>query len=406
MHNLEKRVSFGAIVSIVVVFAFLPCCSRAFAQSAFRPFSANATRTADTKTTTRKIYVTDHAVRIETNRNETGQGSIAIVRLDLNQIDILSPARNTNIEMPYAGEAGAADAEFASYLNGAEVQRESLGIDQVGQYRCEKSLVNVTYKGRVYVSMEWAATEMKGFVVKRKGIDGEWSTELSNIQFGPQEPSLFEVPSGFITRRYSKNWTTVVQQMTAAHGTQNQISIARAAGLAVSGDDPNVSNNSTSNPPTDHYSFEAADPVTHDIVFQATTSVDFFPPSKSQSPSSPPQESASNPFEPKILNVEKSESGNEYVLKVTFVVPNDPKISYDLITVYGTQFVGANRSHDHSYPSIRGHWVPKDQVTFAVQVPKEFTDPTKGWDLTFCVGSDAGCYPSANLLTLISGKSR
>jgi hypothetical protein len=406
MHNLARRLSVATIVSIVALFALLLCCSRAFAQSALRPFSANETRTVDKKTTTRKIYVTDHAVRIETNGDENSQGSIAIVRLDLNLIDILSPARNTNIESPYAGEAGAANAEFASYLNGAEVQRESLGIEQAGQYRCEKSRVKVTYKGRVYVSIEWATAEMKGFVVKRQGVDGGWSTELSNVQFGPQEPSLFEVPSGFITRRYSKNWATVVQQMTAAHGTQNQISIARAAGLEVSGDDPNVSNNGTSNPPTDHYSFEAADPVTHDIVFQATTKVDFFPPSKSQSPSNPPQESASNPFEPKVLNVGKSESGDDYVLKVTFVVPNDPKISYDLITVYGTQFIGANRSRDHSYPSIRGHWEPNDQVTFAVQVPKEFTDPSKGWDLTFCVGSDAGCYPSTNLLTLIPEKSR
>jgi hypothetical protein len=406
MHNLAKRLSHGTIVSIVAHFALVLFCSRAFAQTALRPFAANETRTADKKTTTRKIYVTDHAVRIETNGDANGQGSIAIVRLGLNQIDILSPARNTNIETPYAGEAGAANAEFASYLDGAEVQRESLGSDQVGPYRCEKSRVKVTYKGRVYVSMEWAAAEMNGFVVKRQGVDGAWSTELSNIQFGPQEPSLFEVPSGFITRRYSKNWTTVVEQMTAAHGTQNQISIARAAGLAVSGDDPNVSNNGTSNPTTDRYSFQAVDPVTQDVVFQATTSADFFPPSTSKSPSNPLQESTSNPLEPKVLNVGKSESGDDYILKVTFVVPNDPKIAYDLITVYGTQIIGVNRSHDHSYPSTRGHWQPKDQVTFAVQVPKEFTDPSKGWDLTFCVGSDASCYPSVNLLTLISEKSR
>jgi hypothetical protein len=406
MHNLEKRLSFGTIISIVALVALLLCCSRAFAQSPLRPFSANETRTVNEKTTTRKIYVTDHAIRIETNGDENGQRSIAIVRLDLNQIDILSPARNTNIEMPYAGEAGAANAEFAFYLNGAEVQRESLGSDQVGQYRCEKSRVNVTYKGRVYVSIEWAGTEMKGFVIRRQGVDGEWSSELSNIQFGPQEASLFELPSGFITRKYSKNWTTVVQQMRVAHGTQKQIAIARAAGLAVSGDDPNLSDSGTSNPTTDHYSFAAADPVTQAIVFESTTNVDFSPPSKSQSPSNPSQESASNPFEPKILNVAKSESGNDYILKVTFLVPNDPKTTYDLITVDGTQFVGANRSHDHSYPSIRGHWQPKDQVTFAVQVPKEFTDASKGWDLTFCVGSDAGCYPSANLLTVISEKNR
>ena len=403
MYNLETRFS---IATIVALFALLLCGSCVFAQSPLRHFSANETRTVAQKTTTRKIYATDHAIRIETNGDENGQGSIAILRLDLNLIDILSRARKTNVETPYAGEAGAANAEFASYLSGAEVQRESLGSDQVGQYRCEKSRVKVTYKGRVYVSMEWAATELNGFVVKRQGEAGEWSSELSNIQFGPQEASLFAVPSGFITRKYSKNWATVVQQMTLASGTQDQIAIARAAGLTVTGNDPNVSNNGTSNAPTDHYSFQAADPVTQDIVFEATTSVDLFPPSKSQLPSKPPQESASYPIEPRVLNVEKIESGNQYVLKITFVVPDDAKTSYDLITIYGTQFIGADRSHNHSYPSIRGHWQPKDQVTFTVQVPKEFTDPSKGWDLTFCVGSDAGCYPSANLLTLISEKRR
>jgi hypothetical protein len=406
MHNLAKRLSVATIVSVVALFALVLCCSRSFAQSALRPFSANQTHTVDKKTTTRKIYVTDHAVCIEPSGDANGQGSIAIVRLDLNLIDILSPARNMNIETPYAGEAGAANAEFSAYLNGAEVQRESLGSDQVGPYRCEKSRVKVTYKGRVYVSIEWAAAEMNGFVVKRQGVDGEWSSELSNIQFGPQEPSLFVVPSGFITRKYSKNWTTVVQQMASAHDTQKQIAIARAAGLDVSGDDPNVSNRGPSNPPANHYSFEADDPVTRESVFEAMTNVDFPPPSKSTPPSNPPQESASYPFEPKVLNIEKTESGNEYVLKITFVVPDDPKTTYDLITVYGTQFLEANRSHDHSYSSIRGHWQPKDQVTFAVHVPKEFTDPSKGWDLTFCVGSDANCYPSANLLTLISEKSR
>jgi hypothetical protein len=286
------------------------------------------------------------------------------------------------------------------------VHRESLGSDQVGQYRCEKSRVKVTYKGRDYVSIEWAATEMNGFVIKRQGLEGEWSSELSNIQFGPQEASLFVVPSGFITRRYSENWTIVVQQMKLAHGTQNQISIARAAGLTVTGDDPNLSDSGTSNAPTNHYSFEAADPVTQEIVFEATTNIDFVPPSKSKLPPNPPEESPSYPFEPKVLSVAKIESGNEYVLRITFVIPDDPNTAYDLITVYGTQFIGTDRSHDHSYPPIRGHWQPKDKVTFAVRVPKEFTDPSKGWDLTFCVGSDASCHPSANLLTVISEKGR
>jgi hypothetical protein len=85
------------------------------------------THTVDKRTITGKGYASDHAVRIETDQDENGQESITLVRLDLNQIDILSASSRTSVEMPYAGNAGAVSAEFASYLSGAEMQRESLG---------------------------------------------------------------------------------------------------------------------------------------------------------------------------------------------------------------------------------------------------------------------------------------
>jgi hypothetical protein len=55
-----------------------------------------------------------------------------------------------------------------------------------------------------------------------------------------------------------------------------------------------------------------------------------------------------------------------------------------------------------SYPLIHGSWQPKERVEFSVRVLKENADPSLGWNLTFCVGSATACYPSPNLLTLIT----
>jgi hypothetical protein len=89
---------------------------------------------------------------------------------------------------------------------------------------------------------------------------------------------------------------------------------------------------------------------------------------------------------------------------VSFVIPDEPSSSYDTITIYGMQIIGTQRSTEKSYPSVQGHWQPNDRVRFSVRVPKEYADPSRGWDLTFCVGSAKGCYPSPNLLTLITQK--
>lgn len=42
-----------------------------------------------------------------------------------------------------------------------------------------------------------AAKELDGFVVKRADEKGQWSTEYHNVRLSPQDPSLFEIPSGY-----------------------------------------------------------------------------------------------------------------------------------------------------------------------------------------------------------------
>lgn len=108
--------------------------------------------------------------------------------------------------------------------------------------------------------------------------------------------------------------------------------------------------------------------------------------------------------EPTIVSVKQSEAGNFYELKVAFIIPDVSSYTFDTITVYGMRIVGGQRSDDTNYPSLHGSWKPNDRAEFSVRVPKECTDPSKGWNLTFCVGSTAGCYPSSNVLTFIAQK--
>jgi hypothetical protein len=403
MDKGRKQRAFGSrslLFSSVAFFALSLNTAGVEAGTSLQSFSADVIHIAGKQTSTGEIHATKNAVRTEGAEN--GQEIITIVRLDRNELHILAPAAATNLEMPYIDDAGGNEQEFAQYIEGAETQSTPLGTGQIGPYRCDKSRVQVTYQGHVYESIEWAAKELDGLVVKRENEKEGWSTEYSDVRLGPQDPSLFEIPPAYRTIRYSKNWMMFFRQtMLWGSDPSKLVSVARAAGLKLVGDDPTLFTPSHS---LDDYSFELVDPITGAEVYSAHTIVDRFPPRESASKSKP----AANPrqVEPKVLAVQRSDSGREYSLDVSFVVPDVPNSTFDTITVYGMQIMGTQRSHDRNYPSVYGHWQPNDHVEFSVRVPKEYADPSKGWNLTFCVGSAPSCYPSANLLTLIPENSK
>jgi hypothetical protein len=411
---LARTVMNLVVVTCVVTFCVVLLCSAGVdAQTSLQAFSADEQHTvktapslpagtpAQTTTTTGKIYGSANAVRTEMKAEGDGRESITIVRLDRNVAYRLDVLNHGDIEWPYADDTGASGAEFASYLPGAAVERQTLGSEQIAGYPCKKWRVQVTFKGHVYTSLEWAAPELQNFVVRRQGEHGEWSSQYSNIRFGAQKPELFEVPTGYQAIKFSRDWTPTLEQMTATLNHGDSISIARAAGLKIVGDDPSF-HNRESQPATDTYSVSAVDPVTGVTVWGVTTYVDYFP--KPQRPAPGPPESG--PIEPKVLAVQRSAAGSDWLLHVSFIVPDAPQFSAELITVYGMQMVGTQRLHDQNYPSVHGHWKPNERVEFSVRVPKECADAAKGWDLTFCVGTPAGCYPSANLLKLIAETGR
>jgi hypothetical protein len=196
MNYRRRGLSWGQFHLVYSVTAFcvwLAGTAGLNAQSLFRPFSADEIGTADKTSAPGKVYANEKASRTEMETD--GQKVISIVRFDNKVIWVLMPAQKTYMEMAFSG--GPSLAEYAEYLEGAKTKRDSLGSEQVGPYHCDKFRVRVTYAGQDYMSTQWAAKELNGFVVKRQPENGEWTSEFRNVKFGPQDPSLFEVPAGY-----------------------------------------------------------------------------------------------------------------------------------------------------------------------------------------------------------------
>ncbi|MBI4462182.1 MAG: hypothetical protein HY653_04675, partial [Acidobacteria bacterium] len=120
---------------------------------------------------------------------------MVILRLDRKLMWSLMPDEQMYAELPLNwGQSFAQAAQDPE----ARVERESLGPEPVGPYLCDKYRVHVTTKdGHVYSGIHWAARELDGFVVKMMDEKTKSTLEYQNIQLGPPDPALFEVPPGY-----------------------------------------------------------------------------------------------------------------------------------------------------------------------------------------------------------------
>lgn len=162
------------------------------AQSPPRDFAADVVHTMGKKVTNEKVYSSTAAIRVE--KEEKGRRSISILRLDRKAVYVLMPEQKTYMDM---GGLGASSMELASSIEGAKVERQAQGSEQVGSYHCDKYRVQTTYEGHVYTALEWDAKELNGFPVKQADEKGGWSKEYQNVKLGAQDPSLFEIPPDY-----------------------------------------------------------------------------------------------------------------------------------------------------------------------------------------------------------------
>jgi hypothetical protein len=168
------------------------------AQLISKPFSADKVVTKHGKTTTAKVYATPTATREEGVNN--GRKYIAITRWDRKVSWSVMPDQKMYVEIALpvgADMANAMNQLGKALMKDAQVKQESLGSEQVEGFLCDKTRITVTWQGITGSNVQWAAKELGGFVVKKQDDTAGELTEYKNIQLGPQDPSLFELPAGY-----------------------------------------------------------------------------------------------------------------------------------------------------------------------------------------------------------------
>jgi hypothetical protein len=197
MNAITKQSTFRSLRltwRVAIIGAVLFAGRGVSAQLFSKPFSADQVVTKDGKTTTAKVYATLTAMRTEGVQD--GKKYITILLYDRKVLWSLMPDEKMYFEMPIPAGAQVA-AGMKEMMKGVQVKQESLGSEQVGGYHCDKTRSTVTWQGVTDTTIEWAAKELNGFVVKKQDETTGELTEYKNIRLGPQDPSLFELPAGY-----------------------------------------------------------------------------------------------------------------------------------------------------------------------------------------------------------------
>jgi hypothetical protein len=186
--------SRSLISCIVIMLAVLLTGHEVNAQVTSQPFSADMVKTKGNKTTSAKVNMIETAIRTE--GTERGKKYITIMRYDRKVLWSIMPEQKMYVEMPMPAGAELATA-MKDMMKDVQVKHEPLSSEQVANYHCDKSRMTVTWRGITTSTVEWAAQELGGFVVKKLDEKTGEMTEYQNIKLGPQDPSLFELPVGY-----------------------------------------------------------------------------------------------------------------------------------------------------------------------------------------------------------------
>jgi len=179
-------------------------CVAASAQSA-EPVVSQAEYSADYVMETNAGAISGHmnAAPDKERREESMEGTtmITIRRSDLHKTWMLMPGERMYMEMR-AGQPAMGMERESSDPGDYQTQMTTVGRETLDGLETTKSKVIMTGKDGSKMGGFWWTTD-QGIVVKMDviGIDGDtkmrMKRELSNIQIGPQDPSLFEIPKGY-----------------------------------------------------------------------------------------------------------------------------------------------------------------------------------------------------------------
>ena len=174
---MRIRTIYSALISAVLLYA-----AAAYAVD----FSADMIMSSRQSSMTAKLYVSDQKSRMEM------PGTITISRIDKKVMWMLMPEQRMYMEHPLDMHTAMSTQEKVD----GEIERKAEGKETVNGMSTTKYRVTIETGGRREMVFQWI-DDVNHFPVKTAAIDGSWWSEFKNIKATPQDPALFEIPSGY-----------------------------------------------------------------------------------------------------------------------------------------------------------------------------------------------------------------
>jgi len=181
------------ITAILLVAAFAGGCkSKGPAPSKDLQFSAQMVVEEGGTTANYKVNFTRQRQRVEMSMDEHGSGAI-IIRPDKGVVWVLMPSMKTFVQTEIKPE----NKNPLVYYPDEVLDWKRIGNETVDGHPVVKDVMTIHNKGDKEITLyRWFATDL-GWPIKAEAVDGSWVITYKDIKTGPQDPQLFEPPSGY-----------------------------------------------------------------------------------------------------------------------------------------------------------------------------------------------------------------
>lgn len=166
------------------LFVLLACALSASASAA--EFSADMVTEAQGDRVEGRIFSAPGKLRFEM------PGAVVITRLDKQVAWTVMAEEGMYLEQAVDPKAAVSSTKDVP----GELERASMGKENVNGRDAEKFKVSYTQDGRTETVYQWIDDEA-GLPVRVAAGDGSWQVDYLNVRIGPQPAGLFEVPAEF-----------------------------------------------------------------------------------------------------------------------------------------------------------------------------------------------------------------
>jgi len=161
--------------------------------STLAQFTADMLQTKDGETSTTKFYVESPFYRMDIE--EEGQEGYVIVDQSEGITRVVMPSDEMYMEMGSRGMMSMANDVFQSIEHQKETYETNLlGNETISGYECEK--YQLIFDGNV-ITTYWQSSQLEYPLKVITGPNSEMVMELTNINEGDVDDSLFQIPEGF-----------------------------------------------------------------------------------------------------------------------------------------------------------------------------------------------------------------